>query len=235
MALFRRNKTWWTDFSVHGQRYRQSVHTTDWREAQAREKELITQASEGKLAPSSQQFARLAFSEAANRYLADRLAHLAERSIQTERERLKPLRGYFGATPLTRIAAEEIRAYIAHRKAVGVANKTVNLELGVVRGILKRAKRWHLIAEDVKPLPVRHDLGQALSHGEKVRLLKTAEAQAEVAERQVGNDPGAEYDGAFLRDPWPPLAPCGFHGPHGCCAPSHHQNGRRGASPPAQR
>ena len=71
MALYKRRKTWWTDFSVNGQRYRQSLGTKDWREAQAREKELIAQASVGKLAPSSQQFSRLAFGEAANRYLAD--------------------------------------------------------------------------------------------------------------------------------------------------------------------
>ena len=70
MALFRRNKTWWSDFSTNGQRYRQSLRTTDWREAQAGEKALITQASQGKLTPTSQQFARLAFSEALDRYLA---------------------------------------------------------------------------------------------------------------------------------------------------------------------
>jgi hypothetical protein len=87
MALFRRNKTWWADCSVNGARYRQSLKTTDWREALQREKALIAQASAGKLAPSSQQFARLAFSEASDRYLADRLAHLAPRSIRTEQER----------------------------------------------------------------------------------------------------------------------------------------------------
>src|SRR5712692_8887704 len=38
MALYKRNDTWWTDFSVNGQRYRESLDTTDWREAQAKEK-----------------------------------------------------------------------------------------------------------------------------------------------------------------------------------------------------
>ncbi len=49
MALFRRNKTWWTDFSVNGQRFRQSLETTDWRLAQQEEKKLITGAETGKL------------------------------------------------------------------------------------------------------------------------------------------------------------------------------------------
>lgn len=71
MALFRRNKTWWTDFSVNGQRYRQSLHTTDWREAQAEEKRRITLAETGRLTVTSQKLARVAFSEAAERYMAD--------------------------------------------------------------------------------------------------------------------------------------------------------------------
>src|SRR5579862_8211574 len=69
VSLFKRNKIWWTDFSVNGVRYRQSLDTTDWRAAQASEKNLIADASTGKLAPASKQFSRLAFCEAADRYL----------------------------------------------------------------------------------------------------------------------------------------------------------------------
>ena len=173
-GLYRRDKWWWADFSLNGQRYRQSLRTTDWREAQAREKELITQASQGKLAPSSQQFARLAFPEAADRYLADRLAYLAPRSVQREKECLVPLKAFYGATPLMRITAETILAYIARRKAASISNATINRELCVLRGVLKRAKRWYLVAEDIKPLPMRRNVGRALSQDEKRRLLRVA-------------------------------------------------------------
>jgi integrase len=174
MALFRRNKTWWTDFSVNGQRYRQSLQTTDWREAQRLEKDLIAQACAGKLAASGQPFARMAFRDAAERFLADRLAHLTPKGIQIERERGKPLKGFFGALPLRRITLDGILAYFAERKTAGISNATINRELDVLRGILKRAKRWHQFADDIKPLPIRHDTGRALSYEEKVRLLKTA-------------------------------------------------------------
>jgi integrase len=179
MALYKRGKTWWTDFSLNGQRYRQSLDTTDWRAAQTNEKELIGQASAGKLAASSQRFARLAFVEAADRYVSGRLAHLAPRSIVTERERLKPLRTFFSVLTLTRISVDEVRDYIAHRKQQGAANRTLNMELGILRRILKRARRWHLLAEDVKPLPERHNVGRALQHGEKLKLLKTAASRPE--------------------------------------------------------
>jgi integrase len=179
MALYKRGKTWWSDFSSHGHRNRTSLNTTDWREAQAKEKELIGQANVGKLAPGSQQYAKLDFVEAADRYMEDRLAHLAPRSIVTERERLKPLRAFFSVLTLTRISADEARDYITHRKRDGAANRTLNMELGILRRILKRAKRWHLLADDVKPLPERHNVGRALQHGEKVKLLQTAASRPE--------------------------------------------------------
>jgi hypothetical protein len=86
MALYKRGKTWWTDFSVNGQRYRQSLDTTDWRAAQAREKELIGKADAGKLARSSERFARLAFGDAADQYLQSRRLALSVGSLKKERQ-----------------------------------------------------------------------------------------------------------------------------------------------------
>jgi integrase len=39
---------------------------------------------------------------------------------------------------------------------------------------LKRAKRWHLFEDEFKPLPVRRDVGRALSPEEKDYLIKTS-------------------------------------------------------------
>src|SRR5271170_1529442 len=100
MALYKRGKTWHTDFTVNGQRFRQSLDTTDWREAQAKEKELIAQASEGKITPKAQAFYRLGFTTAAQRHLEDRTPHLAPKRIDTEKERLKPLEACLKETPL---------------------------------------------------------------------------------------------------------------------------------------
>ena len=179
MSLYKRKSTWWTDFSVNGQRYRESLDTTDWREAQAKAKELISQASQGKLAAGSQQFGRMAFSQAADVYATERLSHLAPRSAQTEMERMKPFKGYFGATSLSRLSADSIRQYVAHRKSARLSNRTINMEVGCLSRILKRGKRWHLLAEEIKPLPERHDIGRALTPAQKENLLKTASSKPE--------------------------------------------------------
>jgi len=179
MALFRRNKTYWTDFSVNGVRYRMSLDTTDWREALSREKEKIAEAQAGKLTMAGQSFARLAFTEAVERFLADRLARIQPKTAQIEKERAGQLKKYFGATPVSRISTDSVLSYIAERKQAGTSNGTINRDLDVLRGVLKRAKRWHIMAEDIRPLPVRHNVGRALAHDEKLRLLKLAAAKPE--------------------------------------------------------
>jgi len=179
MALVKRNKMWSTDFSVNGQRYRQSLHTSDWREAQQREKALIADATIGRLTPSGQQFVRLAFSEAAARYLQSRTLELSERSLKKERQLLVQPSRHFGSTPVAKITTDMLIAYRESRSITGVANAYLNMETGAIRRILKRAKRWHLIADDFRPLKERRDIGRALSEEEKNRLLRFAAMRPE--------------------------------------------------------
>ncbi len=50
MSLRLRAGTYHTEFVVNGQRIRQTLETTDWREATQRERELMSRAKEGKIA-----------------------------------------------------------------------------------------------------------------------------------------------------------------------------------------
>ena len=179
MALFKRNRTWWADFSVHGQRFRMSLDTTDWREAEACEKEKIALASDGKLAATRKSFARLAFAKAAERYLDSRKLELSERSLKKERQLLVQPSRFFEATPLTRITTESLLSYRESRAKESTGPAYLNMEMGALRRILKRAKRWHLVAEDIRPLKERREVGRALTHEEKVRLLRVAETRPE--------------------------------------------------------
>lgn len=179
MALTKRGKTWHTHFFVDGQRFRQSLETSDWREAQRKERELIAEAKRGQLIASGDEFSRLPFSEAADRFLADRIPRLAARSVQTEKERVKPINVGIGNIPVWRLTVEQVRAYLRERKAAGRSNATLNRELDPIRGVLKRAKRWHHFADETRPLPVRENIGRALTYGEKVKLLKRAVTRPE--------------------------------------------------------
>jgi integrase len=179
MSLVKRGKTWHTHFFVDGQRFRQSLETSDWREAQSKEKDLIADAKAGKLSPTKQEFARLSFREAAERFLQDRIPQLAPLSVRTERERAKVLNKRFGDVQVSRFTTETVLAHVRERKADGIANATINRELDIIRGVLKKAKRWHLVADEIKPLPVREEVGRALSYEGKLKLLKTAALRPE--------------------------------------------------------
>jgi integrase len=97
----------------------------------------------------------------------------------SESHHAKPIREYCGQISVARIDAGTILAYVRHRKARGISNTTINMELGIVRRILKRAKRWHFFQGDVPRLPERRDIGRALQPDEKLRLLKIAQSKPE--------------------------------------------------------
>jgi len=174
MALVKRGKTWHTHFFVGGQRYRQSLNTTDWREAQAREKELIGQASQNKLNASHLGFAKLPFSQASGQYLSGRKLELAEASQKKEHQLLVKPCEFFLQTHLAKITSEDIVQFREWRSRQNVGPAAINMEVGVIRRILKRAKRWHVVGADIHPLKEPKSIGRALSLDEKLRLLKTA-------------------------------------------------------------
>jgi integrase len=174
MALVKRGRTWHTHFFVDGQRFRQSLETSDWREAQSKEKKLIVEASEGKLARSSTTIARQPFGQAADDYVSARKLELAAASQAKEKQLLVQLRIYFKQEPLKAITANRITDYRAWRAAQGVGPATLNAELGILRRLMKRAKLWARVADDVRPLKEPATIGRALTEEDKQRLLKMA-------------------------------------------------------------
>ena len=55
-----------------------------------------------------------------------------------------------------------------------MSNRTVNLELGVLRSILRRYRMWEAIAADVDFLKESSSPGRALTHEEETSLLDVA-------------------------------------------------------------
>ena len=188
MALKKRGKTWHCHFVVNGQRFRQSLETTDWREAQSKEKDLIADAREGKLTQTSSSMARQPFGLAADDYVTARKLELAPASQAKEKQLLVQLRAYFKQEPLKTITAKRITDYRAWRASQTKEVKagetvrqmlcagpaTLNAELGILRRILKRARLWARVADDIRPLKEPSTIGKALTEDDKQRLLKTA-------------------------------------------------------------
>jgi integrase len=177
--MYKRGAIWWARFTINGVKYRQSLDTNDRREALDKEKVLIGQACEGKLALPGIPFGRLNFGEAIDQYIADRKPRVAQKTFQTEIERGKIVKAKLGSLPLKKVRAEIVLAYLRTRKGAGLSNGTINRELDVIRGVLKRAKLWAAMSDDVRPFPIRHNVGRVLDYEEKLRLIRWAKERPE--------------------------------------------------------
>ena len=55
------------------------------------------------------------------------------------------------------------------------------MEMGVIRRMMKKAKRWPLVGAEIKPLREPRSIGRALAHSQKVKLLAKARSRPDSA------------------------------------------------------
>ena len=98
MSLWKRGRQYWMDVTVNGQRYRDSLGTTDWREAKAFEKERIAMFAKRPPDTGNQRrtFEKLDVSAAISAYAAERHALVSPRMVAYWKENARPLGAFFG-------------------------------------------------------------------------------------------------------------------------------------------
>jgi len=143
MSLWKRGRQYWTDFTVNGHRYRKRLGTTNQQTAKQRERQLIEDAGHGAVATHEQGPKRLF--AAADAYLEGKRLHCSPRTIEFEEERLISLKRYFGDVPLTALTAKAIADYQRGRHDKGAANRTINMDVGVLARVLKSCGRWRAL------------------------------------------------------------------------------------------
>jgi len=184
MSIYKRCSVWWADFTIQGTRYRKSLDVTTEREAKKLERAEIEKANQGLLLGKITDVGRLDFGPALDEYLHERHSgfgrrkSLAPNTVRTERERSAPVKKHIGSIPVKKIQAETVHQYIATRKQAGASNGTINRELDLIRGVLKKAKRWAFMSDSVKGLPPGQTIGRAFTADEKLRLITAAKGNA---------------------------------------------------------
>jgi hypothetical protein len=112
------------------------------------------------------------FDEASRKYQEARLGRVAAPTSDIDKYSLKHLLPVFGSTLLSDITAEDITRYQKKRRQEGAEGRTVNMEVGVLRGVLTAHRMWDRIEPDVDMLPERKDTGRAMTEEEERRLLE---------------------------------------------------------------
>ena len=186
MGLWKRGRRYWTQTVVDGVWIRRplcppgsSRATTNWQEAVRLEKELIRAALQGSLPARSH---AIKLFDAIDDYLeAKRATANTERTIEFDRERLEIVKRVLGDIRLSTITARTIEGFQAKRRVESASNRTVNMDVGALRQVLKRFKHWRRLEDDVKMLTEAggEPVGRVLTADEQDRLFKTAESNAE--------------------------------------------------------
>ena len=178
MSIFKRRSIWWTDFAVSGRRYRVSLKTSDRRKALGLEKLRIAEAqNHGGFLP--RKTAGLTVDEASKVYLTRREPFIAPRTLELEKGAIKNLSKHLGRHTLGSLNSDTLTDYVARRKSDGVGNRTVNIEVGVLRRILKLYRVWQFVSDGYKQLPEPHDIGRALTPEQELKLFTTASSHPE--------------------------------------------------------
>jgi integrase len=101
-----------------------------------------------------------------------------QRAIDFDRERLEVVKRLLGDVRLSTISSRVIEGFQAKRRVEGASNRTVNMDVGALRQVLKRFKQWRRLEDDVKMLTESggEPVGRVLTLEEQKRLFKTAEA-----------------------------------------------------------
>ena len=161
-----------------GSRFVLANATTNLRVATRREREMIEEAGHGRLSADEQGPKRL--SEAIDAYLTAKRIRCSARTIELEGERLSIVKKHFGDVLLSAITATAIADFQHARHDAGKANRTINMDVGVLSRVLKFCGRWRALADHVKNLPERQrPVGHALTPEERKRLFDAAASNAE--------------------------------------------------------
>jgi integrase len=98
--------------------------------------------------------------------------------VELEAERLSLVKKHFGDTKLTAVTSEAIATYQRSRHEAGIANRTINMDVGALRRVLKQCGRWRMIQDRVQNLPEnQRPIGRALTPEEQARLFRAASSK----------------------------------------------------------
>jgi len=105
----------------------------------------------------------------------------SKRTIEFDRERLEIVKRLVGDVKLTAITRKTIEGLQAKRRLEGAGNRTINMDVGALRQVLRRFKQWRRLEDDVKMLTEAGGVpvGRALTVEEQKRLFEAAASNPE--------------------------------------------------------
>ena len=168
--LYQRGGVWWWKFVFAGKVFRESAKTDSKELARRAENKRRRELEEGYHGLKKRQ-APQTFKSASDAWLEMKKPTIAPKTYQIEKTNLGHILPVLGQKLLTDIDANDISRYQRERLKDKAAPKTINLEVGTIRGILRRHRLWANLQPDVRMFPAPDDVGKALSLEDEKKLL----------------------------------------------------------------
>ncbi len=173
MSVYRRGRIYWYEFEFAGSRIRESTKTNSKRVAEEAERKRRRDLELG-INRIRKPTEMPLFKVAAQRVIEDKSRRRARNTGEPYKYALKPIVEAFGGKLVCDISPEEIRSYQTRRLATGVSARTVNIEVGALRTVLKAHRLWAPMSDAVEMLRERKEVGRALSYGDEKKLIEAA-------------------------------------------------------------
>lgn len=172
MSLFRYqgSKVYTMDFLFHGQRIRESTGTRSKTLAKKIEDKRRQELEMGTAGIKKYQQPHL-LPIAAEDWLEMKKPAWSQNMYLIQKTSIKHILPVLGKKLLVDIDARDISQYQETRIAEGASPRTVNIEVGTLRQIMRKYGTWARIQMDVRMLPERQDVGRALTGEEESALL----------------------------------------------------------------
>ena len=169
MSVFQRGNVWWYTFRFRGQRIQESTSSRSKNLAVKAERERRRQLEEGANHLKADKRPMI-FSVHARQYLEANTPHWSAGTLEIQKRVIGHLND-FNKLLLTDITPVHIVRHQAARKKAGASGRSINMEVGTLRAILRKQRLWANLQPDVRMLPERSDIGRAISRDEETRLL----------------------------------------------------------------
>jgi integrase len=177
VSTFQRGKIWWYEFHFRGARIRESSYRPVREIAKRKERERRRDLELGQ-AGLKRIIGPMNVARAVDGFLEHNGPRWEPRTLEIHENSWSHLSPHFGKLLLEDISPRHISRYQSARKKEGVSNRTINIEVGLLRMVMIKHRRWHNISPDIRMLKEREDVGRALSPDEQVRILTAAQRSA---------------------------------------------------------
>jgi integrase len=168
---YKGSKVWTMDFMFHGQRIRESTGTRSKTLAGDIERKRRRELEEGS-AGIRKRTRPVLFSVAAQDHLETKRSSWSPKMYVIERTNIGHLLPALGKLLVCDIEAHDIAKYQQKRLQEDAAPKTINLEVGTLRAIMKRNGAWARVQGDIRLLPGQEEIGRAISPEEEQFVLR---------------------------------------------------------------